>query len=169
MLSCSVVAYTSLGHYSLNISFSSPPAWNIAPARKLAITTLKLKLKFIDIAQYRARYIQTYLQHSTHVPGAQYTQSNQSSTQYDSKNKRQHVHNRCSTTSRAHKQSQELSHQEGSRELQPLTHIATHYSADRPVGRPQRIPHRCTPLRGTGLPAESFVVDFCLVVQLRVL
>ena len=22
--------------------------------------------------------------------------------------------------------------------------------ADRPVGRPQRIPHRCTPLRGTG-------------------
>ena len=125
--------------------------------------------KLIDITQYRARYVQTYLQHSTNVLGAQYTQSNQTSTQYDSKNKKQHVHNRCSTTSRAHKQSQELSHQEGSRELQPLTHIASHYSVNRPVGRPQRIPHRCTPLRGTGLPAESFVVDFCLVVQLRVL
>ena len=41
--------------------------------------------------------------------------------------------------------------------------IATHCSADRPVGRPQRIPHRCTPLRGTGLQPQEFCRGFCLV------
>ena len=38
----------------------------------------------------------------------------------------------------------------------PVTDIATHCSADRPVGRPQRIPHRCTPLRGTGSQPQEF-------------
>ena len=46
----------------------------------------------------------------------------------------------------------------------PVTNIATHCSEDRSVGRPQRMPHRCTPLRGTGLyNHRSFVVGFCLV------
>ena len=45
----------------------------------------------------------------------------------------------------------------------PVTDIATHCSADRPVGRPQRIPHRCTPLRGTGSQPQEFCRGFCLV------
>ena len=46
----------------------------------------------------------------------------------------------------------------------PVANIATHCSEDRSVGRPQRMPHCCTPLRSTGLyNHRSFVIGFCLV------
>ena len=51
----------------------------------------------------------------------------------------------------------------------PVTDIATHCLADRLVGRPQRIPNRCTPLRGTGSHPQRSSTCRCLSTFVRAL